>query len=590
MKTNPLIECSSWPQPLTHGSRLPLPMTPKTNRSYPKPSFKPKQLFSDLSDLDVAAVYMLISHISTDAKIPSISASDAAPTASSSSSASSSLLSGSYPVLLEEEFYIDAGVPLPKKLTVSKMSASSFISSDPISKIPSLRELLFQNSTLLAQVANRAAATESAAKSLSHVKSYNSSKLVEQTSANSASSSGASKRFSRLFEENSSSDFQCSSLIGRPIPASSRKDNIGSSLLPKPTPVRSFHHDSNDSAGGQSKETPHYNSKVHSSAASRMNITRNESKIGSVNRRSIVFYSNQGNDSEGNNEKDQNKVGTLKNGKTDNSVSLNHQHPSHETFDSAITKIGNGSVSKMTNRLSSHANGQGSRTGGGRNSFGSTKVVSMKISSSEPVNRRHSSLEVSDSLNKEKDNMKSNIGQTISKRYSLGDKTSGTNGSVDKKVSLSSIGVKGVRRSYNPGPRPHSCFIMTQQTDKTNSASSRSMSQESLGIDHNKSGPRILKRTTAGISRSENRQSRIPRVGSSCHSSPANSRSSSPIHGTSAYITVSHTAPCSARVSRSSSPTEGQPSHVSLASIKLHEPSRLPIRFVFLMFSPLHEI
>lgn len=102
------------------------------------------------------------------------------------------------------------------------------------------------------------------------------------------------------------------------------------------------------------------------------------------------------------------------------------------------------------------------------------------------------------------------------------------------------------------------------------------MSQESLGIENIQVGTKIIKRT-AGFNRSENRQSRIPRGGTSCHSSPGNSRSSSPVHEPS-YITVSHTAPCSARASRSSSPTENQSSRVSLASIKLQEPSRLPIR------------
>lgn len=490
---------------------------------------------------------------------------------SSASSASSSLLSSSYPALLEEEFYIDAGVPLPEKLTVAKMSSASFINSDPVSKIPSLRELLFQNSTLLAQVANRTAASENAAKSLTYGKSMNSCKVVEHTSAGSAPNS-TSKRYSRLFEESSTSDFRYSNLIGRQASTHSRKDNAGSSLLPKPTPVRSFHNDS-DSTSGLNKEGSKYNAKILPTVSSRSNLSKPDSKIGMMNRRSLIYYSGQGNDSDGNNFKDQNIGGVIRNGKPENSSQVNHLQTPHDSYEVTASKIGNNMPSKISTRSTSVAVGQTNRAGSSRSSFG--KLSSVKAPSLDTTNRRYSSLDPSYSQHKERES-KTNIGPPSSKRYSLGEKSQTTAGPLDKKVSLSSIGVKGVRRSFNPGPRPHSCFILTPQNDKPNGSNSRSMSQESLGIENIQVGTKIIKRT-AGFNRSENRQSRIPRGGTSCHSSPGNSRSSSPVHEPS-YITVSHTAPCSARASRSSSPTENQSSRVSLSSIKLQEPSRLPIR------------
>ncbi|KAK3911921.1 Serine/threonine-protein phosphatase 4 regulatory subunit 4 [Frankliniella fusca] len=566
----------SWSQQLTHGSRLPLPLSisSRTNKPLSKPLFKQVLPFSDLSELDISKVYMIISHINSGSKMPLISANGSSamvsPTtsaASSTSSPSSSLLSSSYPALLEEEFYIDAGVPLPEKLTVAKISSSSFINSDPVSKIPSLRELLFQNSTLLAQVANRSAASENAVKSLSYGKSLNSCKVVEQTSGGSVSNSN-SKRYSRLFEESASSDFRYSNLIGRPVSTYSRKDNAGSSLLPKPTPVRNFPSDS-DSASGLNRESSKYNSKMLPTGSSRV---KQDSKIGVMNRRSLIYYSSQGNDGDGGNFKDQNSSGLMRNGKPENSAHINHMHTSHDSFEVPSNKVGNSITSKISTRPTSVAVGQ-TRAGSSKNTFG--KISAVKAPSLESANRRFSSLDSSFSQTKERESK--TIVPPSPKRYSLSEKSPGTGGVNDKKVSLSSIGVKGVRRSFNPGQRPHSCFIMTQQNEKSNGTNSRSMSQESLGIENIKLGAKMIKKTS-GFNRSETRLSRIPRGGTSCHSSPGNSRSTSPIHEPATYITVSHTAPCSARVSRSSSPTENQSSRVSLASIKLQEPSRLPIR------------
>lgn len=498
--------------------------------------------------------------------------SDTGASPAASSTSSSSLLSSSYPALLEEEFYIDAGVPLPEQLTIAKMNSSSLMSSDPVSKIPSLRELLFQNSTLLAQVANRNSAMETtSSKSLSYAKSFNSSKVTEHTSSSGLQNNGPNKRFSRIFEENSSSDFRYSSLLARPSTSMSRKDNAGSSLLPKPTSVRGFHNDG-DNVSSPSKESLQYNPKVLSIVSPRSQPARKESKIGGVNRRSMIYYSNQGNDVDRNNEKSLNTA-TLRNGKPEGmTVQVNHHHPSQEVFQGASSKSSCNTASKFSTKSP-----VGIQSSTSRDSFGPSKISSMKAHSLETPGRRYSSLDTPLSQNKEKE-LKNNIGMPSNKRYSLGDKSQVSNGSLDKKVSLSSIGVKGVRRSYNPGPRPHSCLILNQQNEKPSGANSRSMSQESLGMEHGKAGfSRNMKRVTPGFNRSENRQSRIPRGGTSCNSSPGNSRPSSPVHSSATYITVS-TAPCSARASRSSSPTEGQSSRVSLASIKLHEPSRLPIR------------
>lgn len=531
--------------------------------------------------MDVTALYIIISRINSDSKMFSISGINNGGTSppqqqpASSSASSSALLSSSYPALLEEEFYIDAGVPLPEKLTISKMSTENLVTTDSVSKIPSLRELLFQNSTLLAQVANRTAVTENAAKSLSYAKSFNASK-IEQSAGSSSSSTGVNKRYSRIFEENAS-DFRYSSLISRPS-TNSRKDGAGSSLLPKPTPLRVSSSDS-DNSSNLNKEGSQYGSKIISSVSPRTNSIRKDSKIGTVNRRSLIYYPNQASETDGCTEKDRNTVRPLKNGRADTSIQVNHHYPSNDAYTITADKMGNSSNSKFAGRPSVMSAGQSARGGTSRNSLPSTKLLSSKTPSIDTPNRRYSSLDAGYALNKEKDHLKTNIGQPSIKRYSLGDKTQTSNGPLDKKVSLSSIGVKGTRRSYNPGQRPHSCFILPEQNDKPNGSSSRSMSQESLGSEQNRSGPRIMKRTTgASYTRSENRQSRIPRGGTSCHSSPGNSRPSSPVHGPSSYVTVSHTAPSSARVSRSSSPTDGLPSRVSLASIKLHEPSRLPIR------------
>lgn len=347
---------------------------------------------------------------------------------SSASSASSSLLSSSYPALLEEEFYIDAGVPLPEKLTVAKMSSASFINSDPVSKIPSLRELLFQNSTLLAQVANRTAASENAAKSLTYGKSMNSCKVVEHTSAGSAPNS-TSKRYSRLFEESSTSDFRYSNLIGRQASTHSRKDNAGSSLLPKPTPVRSFHNDS-DSTSGLNKEGSKYNAKILPTVSSRSNLSKPDSKIGMMNRRSLIYYSGQGNDSDGNNFKDQNIGGVIRNGKPENSSQVNHLQTPHDSYEVTASKIGNNMPSKISTRSTSVAVGQTNRAGSSRSSFG--KLSSVKAPSLDTTNRRYSSLDPSYSQHKERES-KTNIGPPLSKRYSLGEKSQTTAGPLDKK-------------------------------------------------------------------------------------------------------------------------------------------------------------